>query len=139
MSISVEIDTSELDSLINGLVLFEVNLTGNLLFEEVVIIGERVLELAREKIPFKTGAARDSLQMIVDQAGRKIIIGSDGGIGPDGVTRIYLRYLELGTSKMAARPFLFPSVLQAIEEFRKRFPQTFTEMARVRVGKKNGI
>ena len=135
MSFDCKVDIKGLNKIREGLILAEIELHGKLTLEEVVIIGERALELARERIPFKTGAARVSLQMIVDEKNNRIIIGSDGGIGPDGVRRIYLRYLELGTSKMSARPFLMPSLIQAIEEFQKRFPLKFKEMSRVNIYK----
>lgn len=135
MSFEVKTDSSGLQKIADGFRLTEIQLHGTLTLEEVVIIGERALELSRERIPFKTGAARDSLQMVVDTSRSRIIIGSDGGIDPDGVRRIYIRYLELGTTKMSARPFLIPSLIQAIEEFQKRFPLKFKEMSRVNIYK----
>ena len=135
MSFEVKTDSSGLKKIADGFRLTEIQLHGTLTLEEVVIIGERALELARLRIPFKTGAARDSLQMIVDTSRSMVIIGSDGGIGPDGVRRTYIRYLELGTTKMSARPFLIPSLIQAIEEFQKRFPLKFKEMSRVNIYK----
>ena len=135
MSFDIKVNSSGLEKIRNGLVITEVQLNGTLTLEEVVIIAERTLELARQRIPFKTGAARDSLQMVVDASRSMVTIGSDGGIGTDGVRRIYLRYLELGTSKMTARPFLLPSLFQAIDEFQKRFPVKVKEMARINIYK----
>lgn len=133
MSFDVKVDTTGLQKIASGFRLLEVQLHGTLTLEEVVIIAERTLELARERIPFKTGAARDSLQMIVDSTTNTVTIGSDGGIRPDGKRQIYLRYLEFGTSKITARPFLMPSLLQAINEFKQRFPLKVKEFARVSI------
>ena len=135
MSFDVKVDTTDFENLRDALVVAEIELNGKLVFDELLIIGQRILELARENIPFKTGAARDSLQMIIDESNQTVTIGSDGGIGPDGVRRIYLRYLELGTSKMQARPFLFPAAIQAIEEFRLRVPKKFKDMLHTSLGK----
>ena len=135
MSFEINVDNSGLKKIRDGLQVTEIQLHGTLTLEEVVIIGERTLELARERIPFKTGAARDSLQMVVDESRSMVTIGSDGGIGADGVRRIYLRYLELGTSKMRAQPFLLPSAIQAVQEFQKRFPLKVKENSRINIYK----
>ena len=133
MAFQVKVDTSKLKLTKRKFEFINIVLDGELTAEELVVIGERTLVLARETIPFKTGAARDSLQMVVDPEGKRVSIGSDGGVGPDGKRRIYLRYLELGTSRMVARPFLLPSVLQAINEFKDRLPLKVKEMARISI------
>lgn len=132
MTLDISVDTSVLQNVSGGLTVFSIQLETELTLNELTIIGERTLQLARDVIAFRTGAARESLQIIVDTVSRTVIIGSDGGIQPDG-RKIYLRYLELGTSKMIARPFLFPSVIQAINEFKARIPQKVKEMARINV------
>ena len=131
MSIEVKVDTSGIKLIQNKLEYVNVQINGELTVNELVIIGERTLELAREKIAFDTGAAHESLQMIVDTENKTIQIGSDGGIRPDGKRQIYLRYLELGTSRMAARPFLLPSLIQSLEEFKQRYPLKIMELARI--------
>lgn len=133
MSFKVDVVERGFDQVINGLVLTEIAIQGDLTLEDLVIIGERTLELARIDIPFDTGAAHDSLQMFVDKNSFRVVIGSDGGIRPDGVRRIYLRYLELGTSKIQARPFLVPSLLTAVNEFRTRYPEKIREFSRIHV------
>lgn len=131
MSIRVNVDTSEIKKIRDSFEYVNIQINGDLTNNELLIIGERTLELARQIIPFRTGAARESLQTVIDTKEHKITIGSDGGVGPDGVRRIYLIYLELGTSKMTARPFLLPSLIQALEEFKQRYPLKIKELARI--------
>lgn len=133
MSFKVEVDTSNLKKITSLFQYVNVQINGDLTANELLIIAERTVELARESIPFRTGAARESLQIHADPDGKKVTIGSDGGIGSDGKRRIYLRYLELGTTKMVARPFLFPAVQQALEEFKQRYPLKIKELARIGV------
>jgi hypothetical protein len=127
----VEVTERGIDQVIAGLSVLDVKIEGELILEDLVVIGERTMELAREIISFDTGAAWASLQFLVDNKNLSVKIGSDGGVRPDGQRKIYLRYLELGTSKMTARPFLMPSLLQAIHEFRLRFPQKIREVGKV--------
>lgn len=132
MSFEVKVDTTMLVNVVKGLSSVQIEIR-KLTLEELVIIGERTLEIARDKVPFDTGAARASLQMIVDSTTDTVTIGSDGGIRPNGKRLIYLRYLELGTSRMIAKPFLFPALTQAIDEFKARFPLKIAEMTRVNI------
>ncbi len=62
----------------------------------------------------RTGTLRSSITTALRRAGREVIIGP---------TRIahYGEYLEFGTSKMAARPFMGP----ALEKARPKIPAQF--------------
>jgi HK97 gp10 family phage protein len=133
MSFDVNVDVSAIEKFIKTLQYVNIQINGDLTANELVIIGERTLEIARQTIPFDTGAARESLQMIVDANTKTVTIGSDGGIRPNGERHIYLRYLELGTSKITARPFLLPAVTQALNEFKQRYPLKIMELARVSI------
>lgn len=133
MSFEIDVDASGLEKISQRFQYVDIQINSTLTNNELLLIAERTIELARDRIPFKTGAARDSLQIQFDGDSRTVRIGSDGGIGPDGVRRTYLRYLELGTSRMTARPFLLPSVLQALNEFKERYPLKIKELARVSV------
>lgn len=132
MSFSTKVDLSRFMKARKNLGFIKIQIEGDLTANEVLIIGERTLELAQETIAFKTGAARESLQLVFDASGKTVIIGSDGGIGPDG-RKIYLRYLEFGTSFMRAQPFLFPAAVRALNEFKERYPLKIKELARISV------
>ncbi|MCU1617790.1 MAG: hypothetical protein JWO98_5330 [Frankiales bacterium] len=69
-------------------------------------LGPRVVGNARRTVPVRTGHLEEN---IVDEVGR------DGGVITlrVGTDVPYGIYVELGTSRMAAQPWLRPAVLQA--------------------------
>lgn len=101
MSISVSVDTSKLDAII-------AKLPGN---RDKIIKATafHILGEARKRAPVATGALRDNSEV------------TDG----DGYKNIefhqeYAPYVELGTYKMAARPFLKPAVEAEAKLLEKR-------------------
>jgi HK97 gp10 family phage protein len=56
---------------------------------------------ARARAPYETGFLRDSIQAVSERIGKEalIVVGADYG-----------RFVEYGTYKMAAQPFLGPAV-----------------------------
>ena len=120
MVLDVGFSFSGIDRVIDGLTALDVVITGQLIPEDLEIIGERVLELAKTVVPVRTGALRDSLHMFIDDTNATVIIGTDIGYG---------KFVELGTSKMTAQPYLMPSLLTAINEFRQRFPAKISQIA----------
>jgi len=133
LSFKTEIDLAAFKKLKSRMQLVEIKIIGELTANELLIIAERTLELAQQKIAFDTGAAWASLQIRIDPSGKRVEIGSDGGIRPNGERKIYLRYLEFGTSFMRAQPFLFPSAIIALTEFKARYPLKIRELARIGV------
>lgn len=96
------------------MVLLDVGIDADLTIEELKEIGNMIIERATQIVPVRTGALRDSISMIVDETNKTVIVGSDLN---------YSTYVELGTSKMTARPYLIPSLLEALREFQTRFPE----------------
>ena len=108
MSFSVSVDTSKLDEII-------AKLPGNRdkIIKEAAfhILGE-----ARKRAPVATGALRDNSEV------------TDG----DGYKNIefhqeYAAFVELGTWKMAARPFLKPAVEAEAKLLEKRIKEELIE------------
>lgn len=101
MSFSVSVDTSKLDEII-------AKLPGNR--DKIVkSTAMHVLGEARKRAPVATGALRDNSEV------------TDG----DGYKNIefhqeYAAYVELGTHKMAAQPFLTPAVEAEAKLLEKR-------------------
>jgi HK97 gp10 family phage protein len=62
--------------------------------------GDAVRDAAKANAPVDTGELRDSIESIVSSDGLSVEVGTDV---PHGV------FVELGTSRMAAQPFLFPA------------------------------
>jgi HK97 gp10 family phage protein len=91
MSISVSVDTSKLDAII-------AKLPGNR--DKIIKAAAfHILGEARKRAPVATGALRDNSEVV----------------NGDGYTNVefrqeYAAYVELGTHKMAAQPFLTPAV-----------------------------
>lgn len=61
--------------------------------------GDIVVNRAKDIVPVDTGALRDSISKEVE--GSKLSVGA---------TEDYAAYVELGTSKMGARPYLRPAI-----------------------------
>lgn len=94
MSISVSVDTSKLDEIIAKLPANRDKIVKAVAFE--------VLREAQQKAPVDTGALKANADVNTNYAG-------------DGIMSVefyqeYAPYVELGTYKMAARPFLTPAV-----------------------------
>ncbi len=66
----------------------------------VSAIGERVMQSAKEACPVDTGALRDSIKMSVQ--GNRAVVSANTD---------YAGYVEFGTSKMPARPYLVPALI----------------------------
>ncbi len=68
----------------------------------VMILGERVVAFMVSIVPVDTGQLRDSLDAIVERVGNfwRIVFGSFGVL--------YAIFVELGTYKMRAQPYVRP-------------------------------
>lgn len=69
---------------------------------------DRVAERARQMAPVDTGALRSSIQAVSTTAGKS----AEVRVGVE-----YAAYVEYGTYKMAAQPYLSPAVAQEQERF----------------------
>ena len=73
-------------------------------------VADKAVEIAKENSPKDTGNNRDSITVGKDKSTKKEIrtdIHTESGYGG---------YLELGTSRMPARPYMQPAVIQALNE-----------------------
>lgn len=74
--------------------------------------GELLEAYAKDIVPVDTGNLRASIQYIIDVAEKSVYIGvsfSDAD---------YAHYVELGTYKMAAQPYLKPAVVNNVSQIR---------------------
>jgi HK97 gp10 family phage protein len=83
-------------------------------------IGQALVERARELVPVDTGALQASITYRVEQTGSgevHIIFG--------GYTH-YAAFVELGTYKMAAQPYLRPALDSIAAEIAQKFGAAFS-------------
>jgi HK97 gp10 family phage protein len=118
MAAEVNVNSTGWDEVVAGISIIDVNLQTELTIEQLMWAGNRLLELARQYVPVKTGALRDSLSVILGPESKSVIVGTDIGYG---------KYVELGTSKMQARPFLIPALFQVLTELKEQFPEKIKE------------
>lgn len=70
-------------------------------------VGFRAEDHVKALAPFDTGRLRGSITHLVDD--RSVTIGTNVEYG---------KYQELGTSKMKAQPFLWPAIVNNIDEYK---------------------
>jgi HK97 gp10 family phage protein len=66
------------------------------------------LETARRLVPVRTGQLKASIGATVDRADLRLVVYADAP---------HAAFVELGTSRMAARPFLRPALMAAGQAF----------------------
>lgn len=69
-------------------------------------VGQKAVDYAKEAVPVRTGALRDSIDSEVSGDTVTISAGEN-----------YAQYVELGTTARDARPYLKPSVFDHTDEF----------------------
>lgn len=74
-------------------------------------VADRAVELAKKLAPVDTGALRDSIQKVNTEINNFRIIA----------TVPYAQFVELGTRKMRARPFLAPAMFFARKALEQEF------------------
>jgi HK97 gp10 family phage protein len=68
--------------------------------DQFEILGEEMVDLARSIVPVRTGFLRDSIFHQVVESDLNLTFGA---------TADYADYVEFGTSRMAARPYIRPA------------------------------
>lgn len=104
----ITVSTSGFQETKDSMVELSLRLEKDIPFEIIVRMGERILAYAQEIVPVRTGKLKASLKMEIDEAAKTVRIGSDLD---------YSVYVELGTSRMQAQPYLIPSLFQVLNEF----------------------
>ena len=108
MSISVSVDTTKLNAIIAAL-------PGNR--DQIIrATAQHVLGEARKRAPVATGALRDNSEVTDHEAYSNVEFHQE-----------YAPYVELGTHKMTARPFLKPAVEAETKLLTKRLKEGLIE------------
>ncbi|NWG09034.1 MAG: HK97 gp10 family phage protein [Nitrososphaerales archaeon] len=74
-----------------------------------------IAQKARGKAPVRTGRLRDSIKVVGERVEVQAVYGS---------------YVEYGTGKMEARPFLRPAVRESMGDLRRILASEFQDMLR---------
>jgi HK97 gp10 family phage protein len=97
--------------------------SGALSSKTTLDIAEAVVAKAKEKVPVMTGALKKSIRVEHGEAGSAtlgsahVVAGGPGDWGQktgDGV--VYATYVEMGTRKMAAQPYLRPAIEEVMHD-----------------------
>lgn len=88
---------------------------------ELVAAALNVQAGAKRRAPVDTGRLRNSITYE---------IGDDGTVVRVGTNTQYAPYLEFGTRKMPARPFLFPAFEEEVPKFKDRLKRALDAAAR---------
>lgn len=75
-----------------------------------------IVELAKENAPVATGELRDSIHVEKDGTDHKVVADADHAV-----------FVELGTSKMAAQPFLGPAAAKVRRNLAKYYKGVVTD------------
>lgn len=80
----------------------------------LIACAEQAIDYATDIVPVDTGNLRNSITKEYDKSEHVVYIGTDVEYAP---------YVEFGTYKMEARPYLKPAVANRVEECKKFLQQ----------------
>jgi HK97 gp10 family phage protein len=105
---------------------------GELSDEVLVELAERIVEDAKALCPVDTGSLRRSIRYERDPSGSIIIAAGGGGIiNPKTRREVdYAAYVEFGTSRSPAQPFLQPALEKNLPNLEDLFSKKIEEAVR---------
>lgn len=87
-----------------------IHTTNEALYNALEIIGNKAADYAAGLAPVDTGNLRNSLTSEVDSADKSVIIGTPVEYAP---------FVEYGTSRQRAQPYLRPAVENHMDEYKR--------------------
>lgn len=108
---------------------------GDLLLTAANVGALKVVSTAKGKVPVDTGALRDSIrrETRVSEADRAVVAVVAGGDGSHG-GRPVGRFVEFGTARTPAHPFLRPSLKEGRADVRRTISGVIGSILRRRFG-----
>jgi len=77
-------------------------------------LAEAIVAKAKEKVPVRTGALKESIRVEHGESGSAVLGSAHVVAGGEKV--VYATYVEMGTRKMAAQPYLRPSAEEVMHD-----------------------
>lgn len=119
MSIDVYLKETGLDDVIKFLDYIDIKLPNEITIDELRWILNTAFDYAVANVVVRTGELRDSIGWEVNESQKTGMIFATADHAP---------HVELGTSKMSARPYMLPAIIFALQEFQKSFPGRFKDV-----------
>ncbi len=88
-------------------------------FDADEMVNEIVLR-ARSNAPYMTGQLAESIHAEGSFPSYTVVVDAQNEYG-----QFYAQYVEFGTSKQEAQPFLWPAVHEVVAEYRRKISQDF--------------
>jgi HK97 gp10 family phage protein len=124
MSITVTVDTSDTLKRLNDMVKAVDKNQDIIEFDADEMINEIVLR-ARFNAPYDTGRHAESIHAEGSFPNYTIIADAKNEYG-----QFYSKYLEFGTSKMEARPHIWPTIYEVVGEYKRKISRDFRNFMR---------
>lgn len=85
-------------------------------------VADEVMKRARQLAPYRTGNLRRSINVVdINERDVKVTVAALAS---------YSGWVEYGTSKMQAQPYLRPAILQVVHEWPSRFVNKMVRLAK---------
>ena len=117
MSITVTVDASDTLLKLDEILKNADRIQDVIEFYAYTMINDIVLQ-ARSDAPLKTGRLSESIHSEGSYPSYTIIADAKNEYG-----QFYAKYVEEGTSKMEAQPYLWPAIYEGIAEFKSKISQ----------------
>lgn len=79
-------------------------------------VADEIVEIAKNNAPVVSGELKNSIETVSDNGKSYVVVGADHG-----------GFVEFGTSKMAAQPYLAPAVREVRRRMAKHYKKVVTD------------
>ncbi len=93
---------------------------------------QEAVEDAKNRVPVDTGALRDSIKRTISK--KKLTATMSAGGKVKGVDTYYAFFVEHGTRKMPARPFLYPAARAHEKDIAERLGDEIYDLLKKEIG-----
>jgi HK97 gp10 family phage protein len=122
MSINITIDVSDtlgkLNTMINNL-----HGVNNVIEQDTDLMMQVIVDVAKELVPVDTGALKESIRFEGSFPSYRVVADAQNMYSD----AFYGQFVEFGTSKMKAQPFIWPAINTTLREFKSILAQHVKE------------